>query len=109
MSRMTLLAGGSCLSRSRAPQFSRELGVEPLTKPGLLFAPAQAFFVQDLEDARLLHGQAQLLFDISCQPLEGPTAVGQTQLAGPGEGRLEHPRFVLAGVARRGSRSRRIF
>src|SRR6266516_4746892 len=59
----------------RWPPFFRELRIKSLSKPAFLLAPLQAFLLQDLEDARLLHVNTQMLANVGCQPLKRPTAV----------------------------------
>ena len=50
--------------------FFGEVGVDPLgAKPGFFFAPAQAFFQQDLAHAAALDGDLLVLVEVGGEPV----------------------------------------
>jgi hypothetical protein len=55
--------------------FFGEVGVDSLrAKPGLVFAPAQALFEQDLAHAAALDGNLLVLVQVDGEPVQAPAA-----------------------------------
>ena len=79
--------------------FFGEVGIDPLTKPGLVMTPFQTFADEDLADPAAAHGDA-VVGQISHQTIQGPAGKGQPQLGGPGQGRGDDGTALLGRIGR---------
>ena len=97
------------MARCRASQgapFFGEVGIDPLAKPGLVAAPAQALLQQDLIDAAALHRDPLVLGQVGRQPIQRPAGERQLQGRGIGERSGDHGGTHIGRVGGRAARAR---
>ena len=70
--------------------FFCELGIDPLAKPGLLRAPAEAFRDQQIINPAPLDRNGFLFIQIRLKAIQGPRGERQPQLLGRREGGRDH-------------------